>query len=72
VVVRARAPADHAEHILPKADELFVTRTPERAEGLQIVDRFQEIRLALGVVADESDTLRGKLQILRTEVPEVA
>ena len=50
-----------------EARQVLVARAPLRAKRLQIVDRFQQVRLALTVVADDRESLGGR-QIESLEV----
>ena len=64
--------SDHPEHVGVERHHLLITRAPERPKCLEIVDRLEKIRLALGVVADQRDAFRRDLQFLVLEVPKVS
>ena len=57
-----------SKHIVPEPHQLLVRRTAEGAEDLEVVDRFQQIRLPLPVVSDERDALRREIETLIAEV----
>ena len=60
------------ERVLRERGQLAVARAAEGAEALQVVDRFQEIRLPLGVVADHRHPFGREAQLLDPQVAEVA
>ena len=60
------------KRVLRKGAQFAVARTPEGTEALQVVDRFEEVRLPLRIVADYRDPFRRKAQLLDPQVAEVA
>ena len=73
-VVRARA-FDRRRQMkarLAEGDELRVLRAAQRSQQTQIVDRFEEVRLPLAVLADQRDPRRRQLELRPTKIAEGA
>ncbi len=60
------------ERLRSKADEIRVARTARRAQELQVVNRLEQIRLALAVLADDDPTRGRRSEVHMLEVPKVA
>jgi hypothetical protein len=52
--------------------EIVVARSAHGAQELEIVDRLEQIRLALAVVTDQRDAIGWQRQVEASEIPEVA
>ena len=50
---------------------MVVSAATKGAEGLEIVDCLEEVRLPLSVFANDGDTLGGEFQMLLGQIPEV-
>ena len=62
----------HPEEFVLEANDILVTRTAKRFEGLQVMDRLEQIALSLSVPTDQGDPYFGKLQVGVLEVSEAA
>jgi hypothetical protein len=56
----------------PESHHVLIARAARRPEQLQVVDRFEEIRFPVPVVADDREALRRNLELQAFEVPEIA
>src|SRR4029078_7117545 len=55
-----------------EAHEILVARTSRRTQNLQVVDRLEQIRFALAVVADHDKSVRRRCDLDVSEVAKVA
>ena len=56
---------------LAEPDEVRVARAAHRAEQREIVDRLEEVRLAVPVLADDDEPVGGEAEIEAGDVAEV-
>jgi RecA/RadA recombinase len=55
-----------------ETDEILVARTSRGSQDLQIVNRLQQIRLSLAVVADHHQAVGGRRNLDVCKIPKVA
>jgi hypothetical protein len=60
------------EPLCAEADDVPVARAARRAQKLQVVNRLEEIRLPVSILADHDPTRRWRSEIHVLEVPKVA
>ena len=54
-----------------EAGEILIARVADGSQNLQIINRFEEIRLAVAVVADKGDAFGRELEIYSFQISEV-
>ena len=55
-----------------EAHEILIARAARRSQDLQVVDRLEQIRLALAVVADDDEAVGGRRELDAREIAKVA
>jgi hypothetical protein len=55
-----------------EASQVLIASISDRSQYLEVVDRLEEIRLAVTVVADDDGTIGRKLEIHTLQIPEIA
>src|SRR2546423_3329194 len=55
-----------------EARQVLIARVPNRTHDLEIVDRLEEVRLAVTVVANDDGAFGWKLEINALEIPDIA
>ena len=55
-----------------EACQVLIPRVADGAQDLEIVDRLEEIRLAVSVVTDDDGAIGRQLEIDALEIPEIA
>ncbi len=58
--------------ICAKAHEILIARATRRAQNLEVVDRLEQVRLALAVFADDDEAVGRRRQIDVSEIAKVA
>jgi len=55
-----------------KADDVNIAGAARRAEEMEVIHGLEQVGLALSIVADDGDPIRGRCQLDMGEIPKIS